>query len=275
MGLFGLFSSKKEELIVEEKSSPTDFSEFLKVTNYIYEKSGITDLDTRALTSSRIQQFAKEEGVYTTNKLLVKMKNSTSFYQEVMNIATVNETFFMRELKELEWLVNYIKSLNRNLKILSIPSSSGEEIYSILIMLMELGVDINSVDIQGYDINSHAIKNANDGIYEEHSVHKLDETLRKKYFTREKYTYKIINKIKSRSHFSQKNIFDIADENSKYDIVLSRNMFIYFDDVKRATALDKIVNCLKVGGIYIKGHADYIKKHQNLDNIKYGIYKKI
>ncbi len=52
-------------------------------------------------------------------------------------------------------------------------------------------------------------------------------------------------------------------------------MFIYFDDEKRAIALDIISNLLKIDGIYIKGHADHIKQHPNLENIEYGIYKKI
>ncbi len=274
MGLFDLFSKKEktytDEVCVKKES---DFSDFKRVTDFIYEKSGITDLDKRALTASRLQQFAISEDVYTTDEFYKAMKNKDSFYQEIMNIATVNETFFLREIKELHWLVEHIKSCSKNFKILCIPSSSGEEIYSILILLLEAGVDLKRVQITGYDINSKAIKNAIKGEYDEHSLHKLQTQTRDKYFNKNAENhYEIIPSIKAHTRFQQNNIFNLASENKQYDIVLSRNMFIYFDDEKRKKALDVIVSLLQHNGIYIKGHADYIKPHPKLESIAFGIY---
>jgi len=244
------------------------------VTDYIYEKSGITELDKRALTSSRLQTYATENEIYTTNDFLAKMKHDTSFYQDVINIATVNETFFLREIKELEWLVEYVKEQDRALKILSMPSSSGEEIYSILLLLSEAGVDLSNISIMGYDINSNAIAHAKSGEFEEHSLHKLDFTMKQKYFTKLQDHYKISQTFINKAEFFQKNIFEIIGESNSYDIVLSRNMFIYFDKEKQKEATDIIVNILKDGGVFIKGHADSIYEHPDLKNLKYGIYKK-
>jgi len=277
MGFYDWLNKKNEP---EEKERITqkvaDFSSFKIVTDYIYEKSGIIDLDKRALAASRVQQFAQTQDIYNTNELLSKMKSDSSFYQEIINIVTVNETYFMRELKELEWLVSYIKKSDRKLKILSMPSSSGEEVYSILLLLLKNSIDINKVEIRGYDINSQAVEHATKGEYEEHSLHKIDKSTRDLYFTQtENNSYIISSMLKNSVSFYQKNIFDIENEDGKYDVVLSRNMFIYFDDEKREKALNKIVNILKPEGIYIKGHADYIKNHPNLENIEYGIYKKI
>ncbi len=275
MGFFGWLN--KQEEIVEEVcvKRDADFSNFKIVTDYIYEQSGITDLDKRALTSSRAQQYAVSEDIYTTNEFLSQMKSDNNFYQEVINIATVNETFFLREIKELEWLVRHIKEQNRLLKILSMPCSSGEEIYSILLMLSKDGVDINRINITGYDINSHAILHAKSGEYDEHSLHKIDIQIRDQYFNALDGHFQISDTFREQPTFEQRNIFDLANVREKYDIVLSRNMFIYFDDKKREIALDIIVNLLKSDGIYIKGHADHIKQHQNLENIEYGIYKKV
>ncbi len=275
MGFFDWLNEKEE--IVEEVcvQRTADFSNFKKVTDFIYEESGITELDKRALTSSRAQQYAISEDIYTTDEFLSKMKSDNNFYQEIINIATVNETFFLREVKELQWVVKYIKKENRALKILSMPSSSGEEIYSILLMLSNEGFDINKVEIAGYDINSHAIAHAKSGEYDEHSLHKIDAQTRAKYFNSYEGHFQISQTLRDKPSFEQRNIFDLANEKAKYDIVLSRNMFIYFDDEKRGIALDIIVNLLKSDGIYIKGHADHIKQHPNLENIEYGIYKKV
>ncbi len=276
MGIFDWLNKKEDEKIEEDCiTRKADFSSFKEVTDYIYELSGIIDLDKRALTSSRLQQYAISQDIYTTTEFLAKMKSSKEFDQEVINIATVNETFFMRELKELEWLIGHIKRSEKRLKILSMPSSSGEEIYSILLLMLQRGVDLNRVEISGYDINSNAVPNAIKGEYDEHSLHKIDEHLRTKYFNKnEENHFEIIEMIKNSVKFEQKNIFDLANEKSKYDVILSRNMFIYFDDEKRELALNIISNLLKTNGIYIKGHADHIKNHPNLENIEYGIYKK-
>ena len=276
MGIFNWFfkdENKMDKVYVQERGS--DFSNFKKVTDFIYEKSGIIDLDKRALTASRLQQYAISEDIYTTNEFLSTMQSRESFYQEVINIATVNETFFLREIKELEWLIEYIKNSNKTLKILSMPSSSGEEIYSILLMMKMAGLDISRVSLTGYDINSNAVHNAIKGEYDTHSLHKVPTDIRDRYFLKnEDKHYEILEEIKQRATFTQENIFNLHKSKEKYDIVLSRNMFIYFDDVKRAEALEVIADLLNVDGIYIKGHADHIHPHPKLQTIKFGIYQK-
>jgi len=277
MGLMDWLFKNEEEPKAKEytPSIKNDFSDLDAVWEHIYKKSGIVDLDKRIIVSSRLQQFANENEIYTSEQLLQKMKSSEEFSQDILNIVTVNETYFFREINELNWLVNHVKSISGNLKILSMPCSTGEEVFSILIMLKEAGVDLNRIHISGYDINSYAVKSAADGFFTERSVHKIDENLKSKYFTKDdKDFHHISESLKSHTSFEKRNIFDLTGERNKFDIVLSRNMFIYFNDEKRAQALDIIANLLKTSGTYIKGHADHIKPHPNLKNIKFGIYQK-
>jgi len=276
MGIFGWFCKNEESAVIEEKIvRNADFSQFSKVTYFIYEKSGITDLDKRALTSSRLQKYAMSQDVYTTDEFINTMKNKSDFYQEVINIATVNETFFLREEKKLHWLIEHIQESNKTLKILSMPCSSGEEVYSILLLMLAKNIALTRVEIEGYDINSDAISRAKKAEYDEHSLHKIDTEMKCKYFhiNKDGY-YKVNSELKSRVNFKQKNIFDIDTDRASYDIVLSRNMFIYFNDEKRKIATDIIVHLLKPDGVYIKGHADDIYAHPHLKNRAYGIYSK-
>jgi len=273
MKLFNNLFQKKEENIEEEKSLhvESDFSYFELVTQSIYEKCGISDLDKRALSSKMLQQMAEEGNIKDTNQFLHALKTNREFYQKVINIVTVNETFFMRELRELKWLIKYIKEENRPLKILSLPSSTGEEVYSILILLKEENVDLHKINITGHDINTDALEKAKQGLYKEYSLHKLDDTMKNKYFTKVGDKYNIAISIKEHAKFSQKNIFDFKSEHTKYDIILSRNMFIYFNEEKRKLATDIIVNSLKNGGIFIKGHADNISKNEYIKSLEFGI----
>jgi len=277
MGFLDFFNSKEEKVNIEESiKTEIDFSNFELISQYIYKKSGIIDLDKRALVFTRLKQFAQDIGVLDTSSFLNKMKNEENFYQKVINIVTVNETYFMREYHELEWLVKYVKSIDRKVKILSLPSSSGEETYSILIMLELAGIDMNKIEIKGYDINSEAVSDAYSGYYNTHSLHKVDSDIKDKYFMKDTSSlYQIKEEFRNKAKFEQKNIFELNNENEKYDIVLSRNMFIYFDMKKRVEAVNVIVSLLKKDGIYIKGHADNIETHPKLENIAFGIYKKI
>jgi len=277
MKLFDNLFQKKEEIIEEEKSLhvESDFSYFGLVTQAIYDKCGISDLDKRALSSKMLQQMAEECNIKDTNQFLNALKTNREFYQKVINIVTVNETYFMREHKELKWLIDYIKKENRPLKILSLPSSTGEEVYSILILLKEANIDLNKINITGHDINTETIEKAKQGLYKEYSLHKFDDTMKNKYFSKEDGMYQIVSSLKQHASFSQKNIFSIEPIHTKYDIILSRNMFIYFNEEKREQATGIIANSLKNGGIFIKGHADNISKHKDLKSIEFGIYQKI
>jgi len=276
MSLFGWFDEDENVAQNVQKKQESDFSNFELVTRYIYEKSGITDLDTRALVSKHLKQYAQENDCYTTASFLTKMQEDRSFYQEIINIVTVNETYFFREIKELEWLVSHIAQKGGSFSILSMPCSSGEEVYSILIMLSEANIDISTITLKGFDINSEAVARAKEGIYDERALHKLPLHVKEKYFKLDDAGhYRILESLKSRASFSQNNIFELSSHHEHYDIVLSRNMFIYFDMQKRLHATEIIVNLLKHGGIYIKGHADHITEHKSLQSVAFGVYKRV
>ena len=267
---------KKDAQATEIEVKPTeDFSSFGLVTDFIYHESGITELEQRALTASKLKQFALSHDIFTTEEFLSQIKKSQELYQEVMNIVTVNETYFFRELEALKWLVEYIVRKNRELKILSIPCSSGEEVYSLLILLQEQSFDINKIKIDAYDINSNAIKKAKKGIYNKHSLHKLESKIKENYFQKEGDFYSVDSSLKKQVNFSQQNIFHLEGKKDLYDVVLSRNMFIYFDKKHREKATKIIVNLLHKDSIYIKGHADQISAHPKLENIAFGVYQKV
>ncbi len=273
---FNFFIKKKKQTFDDNKIKKKDFSSFRLVTDYIYEKSGITDLDKKALTSLNLQNLAISKGIFSTREFLQSIEFNKELYQQVINIATVNETFFFREIRELKWLVDYIQKENRYMKILSLPCSSGEEVYSILLLLDAEGFNMSKIMIDGYDINSDAILKANKAIYDEYSLHNIDFKIRNKNFIKSKAgKYELVCKYKKCVNFYQENIFNLNEKKDKYDIILSRNMFIYFDDEKRKLAIQKIVNLLKKDAIFIKGHADYIYNCDSLKNVHYGIYKKI
>jgi len=275
MWFFDWFCSKKEDSYQEEEIVVVDdFSNFSSIAKYIYEQAGITDLQKRPLASSKLKNYAKTHDIHTTTKFLEEIKSNQTCFQDVMDIVTVNETFFFRELNELNWLVKYIKNSSHKVNIASLPSSTGEEIYSILILMKENNIPLDKVELIGFDINSQAIQSAKKAIYDNHSIHKMSAEIIARYFTKiedEKYT--IIDELKLKPTFTQENIFNLTTQKDKYDVLISRNMFIYFDEKRCKQATNIIINLLKPNGIFIKGHADQISTDNSLIKISYGIYK--
>ena len=272
--MFGWFNKKKVADKVEVQNLTEDFSDFDIITNFLYEKSGIIDLDKRALSSSRLKQYALENSINTTDKFIEVLKQQGEVYQQAINIVTVNETYFFREVKELNWLINHIKNSTKKLKILSMPCSSGEEIYSIVLLMLKNNISLDKVELVGFDINSQMIQKAKKATYNEHSLHNVDDLTRENYFSIiEDNQYTLKSHIITNTKFKKQNIFEIDTTQEKYDIVLSRNMFIYFDEIKKQKAMEIITNILTNDGIFIKGHADNIETNKKLKNIAYGVYK--
>lgn len=276
MGLFDIFfkQTPTNETTPPQEVFSSDFSNFEKVVEYLYQRSGITDLDKRALSISALHRFAAQEMVVNTQEFLNRMKTDKEFYQNVLNIITVNESFFFREIEELKWLVTYIKNAsNQKIRLLSLPCSTGEEVYSILMLLDQEGVNLNKVEIIGFDINTDVLTKAKEALYNGHSLHKVSNEMREKYFAKqEDDSYQLNAFIREKARFEQKNIFELQEDNL-FDVVLSRNMFIYFDATKRKEATNILVKLVKDGGYFIKGHADAISKHPSLINERYGIFR--
>jgi len=269
---------KKKDSIIEEKIpiKEINFIDFHKIAEFLYIECGITDLDKRVLSFSWLKQYALDNNINSTDIFLALLNEKGKVYQDAINIVTVNETYFFREKKELIFLVEFIKKSPNRLKILSLPCSSGEEIYSILIMMLEKNIPLDKIELSGYDIDMQMIKKAEEGIYNEYSLHNVSKEIREKYFDIvDNNNFQIKQFLKQNIKFKQQNIFEIDIKKESYDVVLSRNMMIYFDDLKRDEAMKIITNILKKDSIFIKGHADLLKSCDKLKNIAFGVYKKL
>jgi len=181
--MFGWFKKnrdKKSEDVYEVDAN----IDFKTITDLIHNEFGITDLDKRVLPFSRLKQYAKDKNIVSTEEFLKLFRQQGDFYKDILGIVTVNETYFFREKKELDYLVDVIQNAPSRLKVLSLPSSSGEEVYSILILMMEKNIPLDKIKIVGVDVDFSMVEKAKQGIYKQHSLHNLDESLKQNYFTK-------------------------------------------------------------------------------------------
>ncbi len=253
------FLKKKKSLIKEEVvAQQEDFHNVNPIADYFHNETGITFDTQMSILKSKVTSFCKQRYIYSFSSLLQDIKTDAHLKQELIDYLTTNETYFYREFKQIQELVNLVKESQGSVKILCAPSATGEEVYSIAIALLEAGVSSSSFHILGIDINSDAISKAQNAVYGERNVRNLTPQIISKYFDINDQKYTLKQRVKSLVSFQVTNIFDSSFKNiGKFDFIFSRNMLIYFDKETKLKA-KSILESLRKSNQHdvFFGHAD-------------------
>lgn len=199
-------------------------------------------------------------------RFLLYDKNRETEFAALMDILTVNETYFFREEGQLKAFsdeiikeVRALKHNNRSLRIWSAGCSSGEEAYTVAMLLLERGElkDWN-IEVIGSDINQRVLQTARKGIYRKNSFRNTDEYFMKKYFIEEDGHYRVKDVVRELVYFSHMNLIDPIKVQfiGTIDVVFCRNVLIYFDLEARRKVIDNFFHRLADGGYLLLGHAE-------------------
>jgi chemotaxis protein methyltransferase CheR len=150
-------------------------------------------------------------------------------------------------------------------RILSLPSSTGEEPYSICIRLLEEWPQIDRVDVSivAGDIDTRVLAAARAGAYGARSLQRMPELLLRRYFVPTVGdTHRIVDELREAVDFRQINICDVLDMQScrDYDVIFCRNLLIYFDEVSCRTAAENLFGALRPGGFVFLGHSESMSR---------------
>jgi len=256
--MFSFFKKKNKEVPTVEEKIVENFDDIGEVSEYFHKETGVTFDKQESILKNKVISFCRQNSIYSFSKLLSEINVNKNLKQSLIDHLTTNETYFYREIKQIEALVKLVKNDGSNVRILCAPSATGEEPYSIAMMLLESGVSSSKIDILGIDINSDAIQKANKAIYGERNVRNLTDSLKGKYFTKEADKYILKDSVKSLVNFKVINIFDQEFKSlGKFDFIFSRNMLIYFDKETKLKAKKILEDMRKTDEHCIFfGHAD-------------------
>lgn len=193
-------------------------------------------------------------------------RNAEEELTAIIDVLTVNETYFFREQNQLrafsDEILEELKETNRdqkNLRIWSAGCSTGEEPYTIAMLISERG-DFHGWDIEihGSDINQRVLQTARKGIYRKNSFRTTEPFLIRKYFTEEDAGHRINDTVKKYVNFSYLNLLDPFKSKimGKMDVIFCRNVLIYFDSASRKKVIDNFYERLADGGFLMLGHAE-------------------
>lgn len=261
---FGFGSSQ------DQKLSPQSFTEW---RSFIYDLCGIYFQDNKKyLLESRLQKRIKHLKIDNFEDYLRFLKTNPRREEEkkqLFEAITINETYFFRNQPQLDALVaNIVPELLKTkpgsfqkIRIWSAASSSGEEAYSIAMMLNEMILPKFphlKVEIVGTDINYAVVETAKKGIFKEYSIRNTPPIYLKKYFKKVDNTYVIDPKIKKMVSFKILNLYDDSGMRmmGKSDVVYCANVLIYFDLQSKIKVVNNLYNNLNQNGYLFIGYSE-------------------
>lgn len=261
-----IFSKKEKASESELPKKSENFDSAVKIFEYFTSVTGMHFNKKEKITTDKIINYCRRNGLYSFEELYDDITTSKESMQKLIDYLTVNETFFYRELDQIELLCKIVRKNNSKISILCAPCATGEEVYSIIIALFEAGIESHRIEVTGIDINESAIERAKKGEYSARSLNRLNDTLIEKYFNKTADGYKIKADVKEMAKFQRINIFDENFKNlGKFDYIFSRNMFIYFNKEERKRAMEIFCTLLKDCDAYVFfGHADTIDETECL-----------
>lgn len=261
---------------------PISADEFQRFREYFYRRSGIHfEPSKRYFVDKRLADRVRATGCSSFRDYFAMLRFATSEleWQALVNEMTVNETYFMREDYQFECLVQSIlpditarKRRGEPMRIWVMPSSSGEEAYTVAMFLLERWPQLDQWDVEivSSDIDTRILAQAQAGLYSQRAIQHLPAAWLQKYFKRESDGWRITNTLRDVVAFTRVNLSDRKEVAAyrDYDVVFCRNLLIYFDDVSRRQAAESFFDVLRPGGFICLGHSESMSRISSLFSIR-------
>ena len=265
--------------VASDRITAADFERFRE---FFYRKTGIQFEPTkRYFVDKRLLDRMDATGHATFREyfMMLRFQVGGEELQQLTNVMTVNETYFFREEYQFRCLVASIlpdivrcKTDRSPLRIWVIPSSSGEEAYSIAISLLEFwpGISEWDVEIISSDIDTQVLAEARAGLYSDRSVQQLPPALLRKYFRSGSKGHQLIDDVRTAVEFTRVNLHEERDTAGyrDFDVIFCRNLLIYFDDISRKAAAETFYDALRPGGFICLGHSESMSRVSSLFKVR-------
>jgi chemotaxis protein methyltransferase CheR len=257
---------------------PISAEDFIRFRDFFHQKIGVQFAESkRYFVDKRIAERARAKGCDSFSEYfrLLRFDASGHETQQLINLLTVNETYFFRENYQLEALSKFVlpeiaakKTLGDTIRIWSLPCSTGEEPYSIAISVLDgwPRSDQFQIEILGSDVDTRVLGSAQAGVYGERSLQYVTPDQRRRYFRPLGTDHQIISELRDSIDFFQLNLSS-RKEMARYrnvDVIFCRNLLIYFDDVSRREAVESIFESLRPGGFVFLGHSESMSRMSSL-----------
>lgn len=267
--------------------------EFNKLSSFIYKESGIRLPPVKkVMLQCRLQKRLRDLSMHTFKEYCDYLFSKNGVDTEIihmLDVVSTNKTDFFREPTHFDFLTENIlpdfhqSFKGKQFKIWSAACSSGEEPYTLAIVLSEFAEKNPGFDfsIWATDISTRILQSAMNAVYKEDRVEVVPLTLKKKYMLKSKDrnnpTVKMAPNIRNKVRFGRLNFMDSSYSIAEtFDVIFCRNVLIYFDRETQEQVINKLCTKLKPEGYLILGHSESILNMKlPLKQVKPTVYVRI
>lgn len=262
-------------------------SHFQLYSRYIYNRFGMQiSRQKKSLLFLKVDKAMKSTGLksYDDYYTLLSNSNNEEIIRHFANIITTNTTEFFREKDHFYFLQEQFDDIAANnprileakeLRVWSAGCSTGQEPYTLAMILKERLGDAIDIKILATDLNDQVLSIANEGIYQEAVRLEMPQHYFNTYFEHVDDGYRVIDEVRKLITFRTFNLVDDFHFKKGFDIIFCRNVMIYFDVASQEKLINKFYDVIVNGGLFIVGHSESLlnKKH-SFEHIAPTIYKK-
>lgn len=257
-------------------------NEFTQLCNFMSKKYGINLKKKRVLIEYRLMNILATYQIdnYQLYMEKVSQDKSGKMEEELVNKLTTNYTFFMREPSHFDYIENHILThadMNTPFHIWIAGCSSGQECYTLLMRLEDLrrtGIILPEIKLVASDISTKVLEQAKKACYPIEAMEAFPDTWKKYYCkANDLKTFTICDRVKKQVTFFHHNLMDMYRDNY-FDLIMCRNVLIYFDEVSRAMIYENFAHSLRPQGYLILGHTEIIPHgNSKFEYLKSSVYR--
>jgi len=258
--------------------------EFTQFRDLIYRLAGISMSPAKKpLVTSRLSKRLKHHGLnsYSEYYRLITAPHGKAEQQVAVDLLTTNETHFFREPKHFDFLRHRAlaeRRRGRSFRIWSAACSSGEEPYSIAMLLDEV-LGSEPWELHASDLSTRVLEKARQGHYPAERISEIPKHYLNRYCLKgigsQEGTLLIEKKLRERVKFTQHNLMDAAPKLGELDIIFLRNVMIYFDQETKRQVVARLLPLLRPGGYFLVSHSETLNGvNEELHLVQPAVYRK-
>lgn len=211
-----------------------------------------------------IRQRLRERQEGDAEAYMARILDDEGEFADLLDLLVIPETWFFRDPQAIAHAARFAQERHARsgapVRLLSLPCSTGEEPYTLAMALFDTGLPAQAFQVTAVDINEPSLERARRGLYGRNSFRARDLGFRDRYFDAEGDRHRLAERVRNQVRFRQGNILQLGSlrDGAPFDVVLCRNLLIYFDDQTQGRALSHLAALMHDDGLLCVGSSEMV-----------------
>ncbi|TCQ83977.1 protein-glutamate O-methyltransferase CheR [Pseudomonas sp. JUb52] len=211
-----------------------------------------------------IRQRLRERQEGDAEGYMARILDDEAEFADLLDLLVIPETWFFRDPQAIAHAARFAQERHARsgvpVRLLSLPCSTGEEPYTLAMALFDTGLPAQAFEVTAVDINEPSLERARRGLYGRNSFRARDLSFRDRYFEPEGDRHRLAERVRNQVRFRQGNILQLGSlrDGTAFDVVLCRNLLIYFDDQTQGRALSHLAALMHDDGLLCVGSSEMV-----------------